>query len=87
MTVSPAERLTVEVESERRDAHPRRFVRIELTYRVDGAGIDAVQVERAITLAFEKYCSVAASLAPDIVVETTAVVNGVAGSAVRQTLG
>jgi putative redox protein len=73
---TPAERLSVDVEGERREEHPRRFTRIRLTFRVDGVGIDAPQVERAIALSLEKYCSVAASLAPDIVLETVAVVNG-----------
>jgi putative redox protein len=78
------ERLTVDVTAERRAEPPRRFTHVAITYHVDGAGIDAVHVERAVTLAFEKYCSVAASLAPDLVVETTAVVNGTAGRATGQ---
>ena len=45
-------------------------------YVVDGAGIDATQVERAIALSHEKYCSVAATLAPDLEVRSVAVVNG-----------
>ena len=79
---TPVERLAIDVEGERREEHPRRFTRIRLTFRVDGAGIEAPHVERAITLALEKYCSVAASLAPDIALETTAVVNGVSGQPV-----
>jgi putative redox protein len=74
---TPAERLSVDVEGERREEHPRRFLRIRLVFRVEGAGIETPQVERAISLSLEKYCSVAASLAPDIVLETVAVVNGV----------
>jgi uncharacterized OsmC-like protein len=66
---------------------PRRFLRLRITYRVDGDGIEAAHAERAVLLAFEKYCSVAASLAPDVVVETTVVVNGVAGQTVTQPLG
>lgn len=81
---TPAESLTVDARGERREEHPRRFVHIELRYQVTGAGIDAAQVERAIGLALEKYCSVAASLASDITMETIAVVNGVAGAPVRQ---
>jgi putative redox protein len=81
---TPAERLTVEARGERREEHPRRFVRIELRYLVDGAGIEAAHVERAIALAFERYCSVAASLSPAIAVDAIAVVNGVAGKAIRQ---
>jgi putative redox protein len=79
---TPVERLSVDVEGERREEHPRRFTRIRLTFNVDGAGIEALHTERAIALALEKYCSVAASLASDIVLETVAVVNGVARDAV-----
>jgi putative redox protein len=83
---TPAERLSIDVEGDRREEHPRRFTRIRLVFRVDGAGIDAPQVERAIALSLEKYCSVAASLASDIVLETIAVVNGVTGKSVRHTI-
>jgi putative redox protein len=83
---TPAERLAIDGQGERREEIPRRVTHVKLVYRVDGAGIEASHVERAIALAFEKYCSVAASLATDMTVETTAVVNGVAGSAVRHKL-
>jgi putative redox protein len=83
---TPVERLTVDVRGVRRDEAPRRFTALHVAYHVDGAGIEPVHVERAITLAFEKYCSVAASLAPDIVVTTTAVVNGVGGTPRAQTI-
>ena len=81
---TPVERLTIDVEGDRRDTAPRRFVALRITYYVDGAGIEAVHAERAVALAFEKYCSVASSLAPDIAVDTTVVLNGVAGAQVRQ---
>jgi putative redox protein len=78
---TPVERLRVEVRGERREELPRRFMKIELRYIVDGAGIDAPQVERAIALSHEKYCSVGATLAPDLVISSVAVVNGQAGIA------
>jgi putative redox protein len=81
---TPVERLTIDVEGERRESIPRRFLRLTLTYNVDGAGIEAPHAERAVALALEKYCSVAASLAPDIEAETIVVVNGVRGAPVRQ---
>jgi len=77
---TPAERLRVEVRGERREELPRRFTRIELRYIVDGAGIDAPHVERAIALSHEKYCSVAATLATDLVISSVAVVNGQIGA-------
>jgi putative redox protein len=83
---TPPERLSIEVEGERRDEHPRRFTRIRATFHVNGAGIEAPHVERAISLSLEKYCSVAASLASDIALETIAVVNGVTGTAVTHAI-
>lgn len=75
---TPVERLEVDVDGERVDAVPRRFSHIRLVYRVDGAGIDPVQAERAVDLAIMKYCSVRESLAPDIGIEWQLVVNGAA---------
>jgi putative redox protein len=73
---TPAERLVVNVRATRRAEAPRRVQRLELEFNIDGAGITAEHAERAIQLSFEKYCTVAASLAPDIVAETTLVLNG-----------
>lgn len=84
---TPVEQLSIEVEGERRETMPRRFLRLRITYRVDGTGIEATHAERAVALAFEKYCSVAATLAADIVVETVMVVNGEAGAVIEQPLG
>ena len=74
---TPVERLRVEVRGERREELPRRFMRIELRYFVDGAGIDVAHVERAIALSHEKYCSVGGSLAADLEIRSVAIVNGV----------
>lgn len=73
---TPAERLVVNVTATRRSEAPRRVERLDVEFVIDGAGILAEHAERAIQLSFEKYCSVAASLAPDIVAETTLVLNG-----------
>lgn len=73
---TPAERFIVDVTATRRTEHPRRVQRVELEFIVDGPGIESEQVERAIQLSFEKYCTVAASLAPDIVAETSLILNG-----------
>jgi putative redox protein len=77
---TPVERLRVEVRGERREELPRRFMKVELRYIVDGEGIDAPHVERAIALSHEKYCSVGATLAPYLRISTVAVVNGAIGA-------
>jgi len=73
---TPAERFMVNVTATRRSEAPRRVQRLDIEFHIDGAGIEAQHAERAIELSFEKYCSVAASLAPDITAQTTLVLNG-----------
>jgi putative redox protein len=80
---TPVERLVVNVAGERRPETPRRLMRVDLEYRVDGAGIERVHAERAMQLSFERYCSVAGSLAPDIVVYGRLTLNGEEGKGVR----
>jgi putative redox protein len=81
---TPVERMSVFVTAERRPEYPRRVMRMEIEYRIDGAGIEREHAERAMQLSFERYCSVAASLAPDIVVEARLTLNGESFPAARQ---
>jgi len=81
---TPIEKLTVNVRAERRPEFPRRVMKLELEFVIDGAGIEAEHAERAIQLSYERYCSVAASLGSDIVTETTLVLNGSRSAPVRQ---
>jgi putative redox protein len=50
----------------RRETEPRRYIAIAFHFTVRGEGADETKVRRAIDLSLEKYCSVVASLAPDI---------------------
>ena len=61
-------RVDVTVQGTRRDEEPRRFTAIHYRWTISGAGADEAKVRRAIDLSIEKYCSVHASLAPDIAV-------------------
>jgi putative redox protein len=81
---TPVERLAIEVRAARREELPRRFEHITITYEIEGAGIERAHAERAVQLAFEKYCSVAATFAPDIQVESVIVLNGERGAAAGQ---
>lgn len=47
----------VEVEASRAEADPKVFTRIHLHFVVTGRSLKAEQVERAIKLSAEKYCS------------------------------
>ena len=52
----------VDVEAERASEDPKVFTRIHLHYIVTGKGLSPTQVERAVKLSKEKYCSVSAML-------------------------
>ena len=47
----------VEATAERAAVEPKVFTRIHLAYTVAGRGLDPHQVERAVKLSKEKYCS------------------------------
>lgn len=53
----------VELEAERAPEDPKVFTRIHLHYIVTGKGLNPAQVERAISLSKEKYCSASIMLA------------------------
>lgn len=61
---TPATSLRVRAEYDRAAEPPRRLVRAKLIYTV-ATESEMTHVERAVALSFEKYCSVATSLAPD----------------------
>jgi len=59
----PVEDCWIELDAERADvAAPKVFTKIHVHYVVTGAGLDPKQVERAVKLSADKYCSVSAML-------------------------
>jgi putative redox protein len=62
------EALDIAVRGTRREEQPRRYTAIAFHVTVRGDGTDEVKARRAIELSLEKYCSVVASLAPDIAI-------------------
>ncbi|MDD4051622.1 MAG: OsmC family protein [candidate division Zixibacteria bacterium] len=55
--------LKITVSYEQREENPRAVATAHLDYRITGSRLDPAQVERAIQLSEEKYCSVGATLA------------------------
>jgi len=83
---TPPTAVTIDIEADRRADAPRRVTRMTVRYQIDGEGIERVHAERAVQLAFEKYCSVASSLASDIWVSTVVVLNGESGDAMEHAI-
>ena len=50
------------LEAERADAVPAVFTKIEMVYRIAGTELSKKQVDRAVSLSAEKYCSVSKML-------------------------
>jgi len=55
----------IENEADRNSEEPKRFVAFRLLYRIEGE-VKAQNVEKAIRLSLEKYCSVSNSLNAEI---------------------
>jgi putative redox protein len=59
----PVADCVVDAEAQRAATEPKVFTRIHLRYTVAGRGLDRRQVERAVKLSKEKYCSATIMLA------------------------
>lgn len=70
---APVDRFTIEVTAERAGTHPRVLTAIHLRYIAAGTGLRLEQVEKAVALSQDKYCSVSAMLrkAAPVTYETT----------------
>lgn len=60
---------TVELEADRATEDPKVFTHIRFHYLVTGKGLADSQVERAIRLSSEKYCSATAMMAKTATIE------------------
>ena len=63
---APLDSLELNVTAEETEDHPRVFTHIHVEYVFHGDGLRAHDLERAIELSEEKYCSVSAMLRPAV---------------------
>jgi putative redox protein len=70
MRTSPEAMRTL-VEGTRSESEPRRFLRITLRFELLGENLKPADIERAICLSREKYCSVYHTLRSDLEIETS----------------
>jgi putative redox protein len=62
---------TIEVSGERRDEYPRSYTSMNVHHIVTGYAISPAAVAHAVELSETKYCSVAATLKPQVEIHTT----------------
>ena len=67
----PVADCVVAADADRAAVEPKVFTRIRLAYTVAGRGLDPRQVERAVKLSKEKYCSATIMLGRTAEIETT----------------
>jgi putative redox protein len=65
----------VEVNAERKDEHPKVLKNLDIKYRVQGPDLTQEEVEKAVWLSQEKYCSVLHMLKPVVHVTYSVQVN------------
>lgn len=65
------DRYLVEIEGERAEDHPRKFVRFNVNHIVHGRSVSEKALVDAIALSDEKYCSVAATVRPTAEITTS----------------
>jgi putative redox protein len=61
----------LELDADRAEKDPKVFTRIAFRYIVTGRALDRAQVERAVNLSRDKYCSATAMLAKTAAIEIT----------------
>jgi putative redox protein len=66
----PVADCVVEAHADRAPVDPKVFTRIRFKFRVAGRGLDRNQVERAVKLSKEKYCSATLMLAKTAEIES-----------------
>ncbi|HEX3631863.1 MAG TPA: OsmC family protein [Casimicrobiaceae bacterium] len=72
----PISACIVDAEAERAPAEPKVFTRLHFVYRIRGEGLNPAQVERAVKLSKEKYCSATVMLAKTAAISYEISLNG-----------
>jgi putative redox protein len=67
-------RFEIDITGRRREEYPRRYEELKLIFRLAGQELTEEKARRAVELSVTKYCSVLATLNPDIPVSTEIVI-------------
>lgn len=58
----PVSRFEIDIDAENAEEHPKIYTKIHLVYKFWGENLNPVNLEKAINLSQDKYCSVSAML-------------------------
>jgi putative redox protein len=73
---APLESLTLRVTASRAADHPKVLTALHLRYVARGPGLQPEQVEKAVRLSQDKYCSISAMLRPTVPITYEVIVEG-----------
>jgi putative redox protein len=72
---TPAQEFTIEINAERVEEHPRIFKNINMTLIFRGENLNQQNIEKAVSLSRDKYCSVTAMLKKSVKIDYTIKIN------------
>lgn len=70
------EAFDMDADADRRETHPKIFEHVTVNYRLTSPDCTPAQLERAVTLSAERYCTVSAMLEPPVAIRRVIYLNG-----------
>ena len=70
------EAFDMDADADRRETHPKIFEHVTANYRLTSPDCTPTQLERAVTLSAERYCTVSAMLEPPVAIRRVIYLNG-----------
>ena len=70
------EAFDMDADADRREMHPKIFEHVTVNYRLTSPDCTPAQLERAVTLSAERYCTVSAMLEPPVAIRRVMHLNG-----------
>lgn len=70
------EAFDMDADADRRETHPKIFEHVTVNYRLASPDCTPAQLERAVTLSAERYCTVSAMLEPPVAIRRVIYLNG-----------
>jgi putative redox protein len=69
-------KFTMSASAEQTDGHPKTFTSVQISYFLEGEGLDSEKIKEAVHLSMTKYCGVSAMVAVSVPINYTIAVNG-----------
>jgi putative redox protein len=61
--------LNIKVEGETAEEHPKKYLKMKVIFSFVGKDLNIEKIRKAVDLSKEKYCSVSATMKPNVVID------------------